>query len=142
MKWILAVAILVGACSGTTPTTTTRPPAATPAVQSANLPPTGVIWFGSSFDTTTFAIAGKTSKVDSHAGFSMVAHLIRAMDASALAMRIYWNGSLVSTTAVNALGSGDVWGFSPGPLFEAGTWRYDITDVGGNVLATGSVTAT
>ena len=64
------------------------------------------------------------------------------MDASALAIRTSWNGQLVSTVAVTAKGSGDVWGFSPGPLFMAGEWKYDLTDIGGNVLASGTITAT
>jgi hypothetical protein len=57
-------------------------------------------------------------------------------------MRVYWDGQLVTTQAANAEGTGDLWGWSLGPLFEAGLWRYELIDVGGNVLASGEVTAT
>lgn len=107
-----------------------------------DLPPAGSIWFGSSFDSSTFAIRGRTDSVGANQPFSFVAHLSRSMDASELVIRISWNSSLVSSTKANATGNGDVWGFSPGPLFEAGTWRYELTDVGGNVLASGSIMAT
>jgi hypothetical protein len=57
-------------------------------------------------------------------------------------IRVSYNGALVSTIPSSTKGNSDVWGFSPGPLFEAGQWRYDLTDIGGNVLASGTVTAT
>jgi hypothetical protein len=54
---------------------------------------------------------------------------------------VYFDEQLVNTQAANAEGNGDLWGWSLGPLFEPGVWRYEITDVGGNVLAAGSITA-
>jgi hypothetical protein len=108
---------------------------------SANLPPAGSIWFGTSFDPNTFELAGQTTSIGSNAGFSAVAHLTRVVNGSGLNVRVYFNEDLVSTTGVSWTGSGDVWGFSPGPLFAAGTWKYEITDVGGNVLAAGSIHA-
>ena len=57
-------------------------------------------------------------------------------------IRTSFDGKLVATTPLSVKGTGDVWGFSPGPLFAAGDWKYDLTDVGGNVLATGTITAT
>ena len=108
----------------------------------ANLPPAGTIWFGSSFDPQTFAIANRLTTLTTNQGFSFVARLPRTMDASQLAIRASLNGQLMTSIAVNAKGSGDTWGFSPGPLFMAGTWKYDLTDIGGNVLATGTITAT
>jgi hypothetical protein len=63
------------------------------------------------------------------------------MDAANLVIRVSYNGALVANSAANASGSGGVWGWSPGPLFAAGQWRYDLTDIGGNVLASGTITA-
>jgi hypothetical protein len=112
----------------------------TASVSPENLPPAGTIWFGSNFDPNTFAIAGRLASVTTNQGFSFVAHLTRPIDASAMGMRISWNGQVVATNAVNAKGTGDVWGFTPAPIFSAGTWKYELTDVGGNVLASGSIT--
>lgn len=111
-------------------------------VSAEDLPPAGVVWFGDSFDPNTFAIAGRKTTTSSTGPFSMVAHLSKSMKGSDLVIRIYYAGSLITTTSVNSTDFGDTWGLSPGPLFQAGVWRYDFTDVGGNILATGSITAT
>ena len=107
----------------------------------ADTPPAGTIWFGSSFDPDTLVIAGRTTTVGTQAPFAMVAHLTRSIDGSQMSVRAYWNGSLITTQAANAKGSGDLWGWSLGSLVQAGEWRYEVIDVGGNVLASGSVTA-
>lgn len=119
-----------------------RVPSVTGGVGPAGLPPAGSIWFGSSFDAGTFRISGRLTTVNAHQGFSFVAHLTRTMDASALAVRTWFDGQLVATVPVNATGTSDVWGFSPGPLIAAGEWKYELTDIGGNVLASGTITAT
>ena len=108
----------------------------------ADLPPAGDIWFGSSFDADTFELRGRTTAVGANDAFSLVGRLPSVYDAADLGMRVYLDGQLVASQAFNASGSGDLWGFSPGPLFEPGTWRYEFTDVGGNVLASGEVEAT
>ena len=138
MKRTVAALLLMGilaGCSGSVP-------AAAPPAARADIPPVGAIWFGSSFDPQTFAISSRLTTVTANQGFSFVAHLSRVIDASALLIRTSWNGQLVATTPPSAKGSGDLWGFSPGPLFAAGKWKYDLTDIGGNVLATGTLTAT
>ena len=111
-------------------------------VSSANVPPTGEVWFGASFDTTTFAITGRTSSVKVGAPFAAVANIGKTVDGSAMNMRIYLDGTLLTTTGLSWTGSGDVWGWSPNPAYAAGSWRYELTDVGGNVLATGQIEAT
>lgn len=129
---LLGTAFLLSACSS----------AAAPAAARVDIPPVGVIWFGSSFDPQTFAISSRLTTVTAHQAFSFVAHLPGVMEATKLAIRTSFNDQLVATTPVNATGSGDLWGFSPGPLFAAGEWKYDLTDIGGNILATGTLTAT
>lgn len=113
---------------------------AAPKTVTTNVPPAGAIWFGTSFDPSTMELAGRKTTVGQSEAFSMVAHLTRSMNASDLVIRSYFEGKLVGQSPVSAQGSGDVWGFSPGPLLAAGSWRYDITDVGGNVLASGTLT--
>ena len=110
-------------------------------VQDADTPPAGTIWFGSSFDPTTFVISGRTNTVGVQAPFAMVAHLTRSTDGSQMSIRAYLDGGLVATQDANANGTADLWGWSLGALFQPGEWRYEIIDVGGNVLASGSVTA-
>ena len=105
-------------------------------------PPSGVIWFGSSFDPDTFELRNRTTSFAAGEPFSAVASLARTMDGTDLSMRIYADGELWTSAALSWTGNGDLWGFSPGPAYSAGTWRYELVDVGGNVLATGTVFAT
>ena len=110
-------------------------------VDPAGLPPAGTIWFGSGFDPDTFAISSRLTSVTTNQPFSFVAHLTRSLDASAMGIRISWNGQDVPANAANARGTGDVWGFTPGPLYSAGAWKYELTDIGGNIVASGTITA-
>lgn len=109
---------------------------------SADLPPEGAVWFGNSFDTDTFEIRQRLQSVSTTETFAMVASLSRVMDADEINMRVFWDGQAVSNAGINATGSGDLWGFTAGPLFSAGEWRYEFTDIGGNVLASGEIRAT
>lgn len=108
----------------------------------ANLPPAGVIWFGSSFDPTTFDIHGKTGTISATQAFSAVAHTTRSMKGSDMSIRISFNGTAVASSAVTWQGEGDIWGFSRSAVIAPGFWTYDLVDVGGNVLASGTITAT
>jgi hypothetical protein len=114
---------------------------ADPPEPATDLPPTGSVWFGESFDTETFEIRNRMTAVGANEPFSLVAHFPRVVNAEEFAIRLYLDGQLVSSSASNATGSGDLWGYSPGPLFEPGVWRYEFTDIGGNVLASGEITA-
>jgi len=105
------------------------------------VPPVGSIWFGSSFDARTFALSDRRETVGEHESFSMVAHLAQAVYGKSLKMRTWWEGQVVLTTAVTEKRTADVWGFAIGPVLNAGLWTYDLTDVSGNVLASGSVSA-
>jgi hypothetical protein len=113
------------------------------AEQPLDLPPAGVIWFGESFDADTFEIHGRTSTVAADETFRMVAHLEEAVAGDELVMRVSWNGSAVANQAASEESeSGDIWGWTLGPLFQAGSWRYELTDIGGNVLAAGTIEVT
>lgn len=111
-------------------------------ISGANTPPAGTIWFGQSFDPNTFEIRGKTDTVKASVPFAAVAGIGRTVAGDQMNMRVYLDGMLVSTQGLSWTGSGSVWGWSLGPLYQSGSWRYELTDVGGNVLAGGQVEAT
>lgn len=122
-----------------------RGPSSQPIIQppaaQANIPPVGTAWFGTSFDTSTFEVRGRLTSVGVNDSFVMVAQIPRIMDGSEIVVRVYLDGALVANQQSNASGLGDIWGFNLGPLFAAGTWRYELADIGGNVLAGGQLTA-
>lgn len=125
MKRLLVLALFVAACGN---------------VAVKDVPPAGQMWFGQSFDPQTFAIAGRTSSVGTQQPVALVAHLTRSADTQ-MTIRASHNGTFVQAAAVPVTGSGDVFGYVLGALVQPGDWRYDVVDVGGNVLATGTVTA-
>ena len=112
----------------------------TPGVSAANVPAAGDVWFGTSFDPTTFAIAQRATTFSTSQAVAAVIHLTRSVDGSELSIRSYWNGTLLATSALSWSGTGDVWGTTLGPALGAGDWRYEFVDVGGNVLASGQIT--
>jgi hypothetical protein len=102
-------------------------------------PPPGRVWFGASYDPTTFALTGRTSSVNVGMPVSGVAHLTRLMDGSGLALRVDDNGQPVSNVAIGASGTGDLLGFSAPAPTTPGTWTYALVDRAGTVLATGDL---
>ena len=110
-------------------------------VEAVNVPPAGDIWFGDTFDTETFELSGRTDTVGTSETFALVGTLPRSIDGSELMVRASWDGNQVWNQPANVSGSGEVWGFTYGPLSQAGRWTFELTDVGGNVLASGSVEA-
>lgn len=110
-------------------------------ISAADVPPAGDIWFGTSFDPTTFEIAGKTSSVAVNEPFSIVAHTTRRTNMNELLIRNYWDGTLYLTQPITSSGEGDVFGFTPGAIALPGSWKYELVDIGGSVLASGTVQA-
>lgn len=111
-----------------------------PGPVSANVPPVGQIWFGRSFDPTSLEVRLRLHSVGANEAFVAVGRLPRAIDASQLQVRAYLDGQLVASQTINATGESDTWGVNLGPLFQAGEWRYEFADIGGNMLARGAVT--
>lgn len=109
--------------------------------ESEDIPPAGQVWFGSTFDPESFAIRNRTTSVGAQESFALVAHLTRSVDGSDLVIRTYWNGSHLNpvfsrpTRATCGASRRD-------RCSSTGTWKYEFTDIGGNVLASGEVTAT
>ena len=135
-----ATAVLFAAgCSGQLDPTPS--PSDSDGADGPNVPPPGAIWFGESFNSDTFEIRGQTSSVAAADTFAVVASLEEVVEAADLAWRVSFEGQ-VTIESANATGSGDVYGFTMGPLLAAGEWRFELTDFAGNVLASGDVTAT
>jgi hypothetical protein len=125
---IMAAMLLVGCSSGTVPV--------------ANLAPAGQEWFGTAFDTTTFALTGTASSFPAGSSVAVVAHLSKKVpEGQAIAIMVdgYAYGS-----GKGGPGGSDVYGIVIAPGGFAGmpgpAHIVTFADVGGNVLATGSVT--
>lgn len=128
MKLLIVVLFFVTACSSGT-------------VDQSNVPPAGQVWFGTSFDPKTFVITDRRTTIGTQEGFAMVAHLVKPTDMQGTTIRASLNGNLVNSVATGLTTSGDVFGLALTSVVMPGQWRYDIVDVGGNVLASGTVTA-
>lgn len=105
-----------------------------------NIPPTGQIWFGSSFDPSTFALSGITTTARTGTTVALVARLPRTVSSGDVNMHVSLNGTLVLNQPVAMTGSGDLFGSTVTPFVVPGTYKYELVDVGGNVLASGTLT--
>ena len=106
-----------------------------------NIPPPGTIWFTTSFDPDTFEVRGRLTTVGPDDTFFMVGQLTRSIAGSRLVIRAYLDGELFTVAWTLRTDTAGVWGFSLGPLRGPGTWRYEIAEVGGTVLASGQIEA-
>ncbi len=114
----------------------------TSGVGVSGVPPAGVIWFGTAADPGTFEVSGRTDTTRVGSSVAIVAHLTRAVGVGDVNARISLNGTLVSNTALSLTDGGDLIESTTSPLVLAGFYRYEFTDLGGRVLAAGSITAT
>ncbi len=114
-----------------------------PGGTAGSIPDAGQIWFGSSFDTSTFAVAGTTTTATVGQSPVLVAHLTRSIGSGDANYRVYYDSTMITNQALPlSKGSGELYGSTLSPLLLAGTYKYEITDVGGNVLASGTLTVT
>ncbi|MGO9208218.1 MAG: hypothetical protein ACLQBX_18920, partial [Candidatus Limnocylindrales bacterium] len=110
------------------------------ATANPNVPPVGDIWFGSSFDPSTFAVAGITTSATPGSTVALVAQLPRSISSGQANLRGSLAGNVILNQALNVSGSGDLFGTTVGPLNLPGMYTYQIVDVGGDVLASGTLT--
>jgi hypothetical protein len=125
-RLLVLVALVVAGCSngGT--------------VAPENLPPAGTIWFGTSFDTTTFALSGQAASFGAGAQVALVAHLSAKVPEGQATTLVF--DSYPVPTAAAPSGGMDVYGWViPSVLLTVGEHTVTIRDVGGNVLASGTV---
>lgn len=109
-------------------------------VAAKDIPPAGQIWFGQSFDPQTFALTGQRTTVGTQEPVALVAHLTKPIEGN-VTIRASLGGALIGSAPIEVTGSGEVFGYVLGALVTPGEYRYDIVDIGGNVLASGIVTA-
>ena len=105
---------------------------------SADLPLAGEVWFGASFDSTTFELRARATTAPPGQTFALVAHLRQTTSMSNASLRISLDGTTYVNQALGLSGEGDIFGVTYTPPV-AGTYRFDVADVGGNVLASGTI---
>lgn len=121
------IALLVVACGG--------------GAVGADVPPVGSIWFGTSFDPSSFAMQGRASTATTGSTVALVAHLPRSVSGGEVALRVTVDGQPLGTTTINFSGSGELVGLTYTLAFP-GAYAFTVADVGGNALASGTLTAT
>ncbi|MDQ2964308.1 MAG: hypothetical protein M3R57_00435 [Chloroflexota bacterium] len=106
---------------------------------SPNVPPAGSIWFGSSFDAKSFEIRDRADSFTSGARVALVAHLSQAVPAG-YAATIDIDGHATPTSVAPSAGM-DFYGVViPSAFLAPGVHHVRVSDIGGNELASGSVT--
>jgi len=113
-----------------------------PGVAAADLPPSGTVWFGSSFDPETFILAGRTSSVRLGLPIALVGHLSRPSRDETLGFAIGLAGVQLSAPGERVSSGHDLVGVSvPGvDIFAAGTMTVRVIDESGTTLSWGSIT--
>ncbi len=87
-------------------------------------------------------LAGRKQSVGTHEMFALVGTLPRSLDGNQLVLLASFDGSEPFGQVTNRSGAGEMWGFNDGPVYTAGTWTFEMTDLEGNVLASGEVEVT
>jgi hypothetical protein len=106
---------------------------------SPNVPPAGSIWFGSSFDAKSFEIRDRADSFTSGARVALVAHLSQTVPAG-YAATIDIEGHSTPTIVAPSAGM-DFYGVViPSAFLTPGVHHVRVSDIGGNELASGSLT--
>lgn len=106
----------------------------------SNVPPVGSIWFGDKYDASSMEINQRRSTTLGGQSMVFVAHLPRSIGPGDADLKIAVDGSTFANQPVQITGSGDLVGFTYVPPI-VGTYTFTIVDLGGQVLASGSITA-
>jgi hypothetical protein len=106
---------------------------------SPNVPPAGSIWFGSSFDTKSFEIRDRADSFTLGVSVALVAHLSKTVPAG-YAATIEIDGHSIPTTVAPSAGM-EFYGVTiPSAFLTPGVHHVRVSDIGGNELASGSLT--
>jgi hypothetical protein len=105
-----------------------------------SLPPSGTVWFGTRFDPSTFSLSGRSGTARTGTTVAFVGQLSRMVDGSDLTIRLSLDGTPIDTSTPGG-DFGDVWGSTFSPIIP-GTYKVELVDVGGNVLASGTIVVT
>lgn len=110
-----------------------------PGPVNADLPPAGSIWFGASFDTTTFHVNGQRTTFKVGDPLALVGHLTRTVNPGEAILRIVVDGIQVANETISLSGgASNVIGVTYATPFN-GTYAFTMTDIGGNTLASGTI---
>ena len=106
----------------------------------ANQPPAGTIWFGTSVNTSTFAVSGQASSFVR--GIQVVvAATFSTTVSSGKGVNILIDGVILRSTS--ATSDWDLFGMALNvAVLPTGAHTFQIEDLGGNMLASGTVTIT
>ena len=109
-------------------------------IDAVNAPDIGQIWFGTSYDPTTFALANRSDGQSAAGQVAYVAHLNRASRGEIVSTQITTEAGPLTFGSGN-LTSGSVFmaGLLPA-LGSPGTYEVRIIDSGGNILASDPLT--
>jgi hypothetical protein len=121
-------------------TRTTAEPGVAPR---ANEPPAGQVWFGSAFDSTTLEVRGKMSTVTRGQPVALVAHFSRTVP-KGIAVRVVVtrpDGRSATVGTQTFAADADRFGvvIQSALLDTTGGFSFEVKDVGGNRLASGSL---
>lgn len=108
----------------------------------ADVPPPGQIWFGSSFDTTTFVLSGRSTTLPLGSQVAFVARLTRPSKGEVVGLQLNVGGTPATWPGGTLAAGSDVMGqvLPAAEVYQPGPLRVEVVDVGGNVLASGTVT--
>lgn len=117
-------------------------PSDTTGSTTGNLPPSGQIWFGSSFDQATSALSGTTTTTPVGSTVALVATLSRAVSEGETVMLLSSSEDMTTSQSMTITRSGNVLDSTVGPFQAAGTYMFQVAEIGGNTLASGALTVT
>jgi hypothetical protein len=113
-----------------------------PQADGGVLPPTGTIWFGSSFDTTSFALSGRADSLPFGKAVAFVAHLNRASTGEVVGLQLDIGGLPARWPGGQLASGAHLYGqvLPAVEIYQSGPLTVRVLDVAGHVLAIGTVT--
>lgn len=110
--------------------------------RTTNTPGPGEVWFGDSFDTSSFALSNRHDWAYVKGQLAYVAHFSRSVS-DQFSMELAIEGQAIPANTINVNGGPyDVYGgtLPRDYLFQPGSYTLTFRDFGGNTLAAGSFT--
>jgi hypothetical protein len=115
-------------------------PGAAP-VTGGDTPPGSTVFFGSAYDPTTFAVAGKATKIKAGDKVVAVGKALAPVDGSGVMLELKLNGKAKPLRAPDAMDNPASASFFGSDLsadgLTAGTWIVSFVNAQGRVLASG-----
>lgn len=110
-------------------------PVSNGVISPANVPPSGVIWFGQAVDPGTFVLTGRRARQSASLPVAMVASLLRPSRGEYLTVEVVGPAGAVPLGG-SQIGVGNtLMAYRIPAVTVAGPYQVNVTDSGGNVLA-------